>query len=184
MAVYQILCMHSEGAFQQQYEIQPGELGRGRYTVVKKAIKGSNGKEVAVKEIYKGSCDEEEIDAAYEEVKIMRRARHPNCISLYEVASPFYRAQCNGSTDTDCPAPRLLKPRSTCTLSWSSRQAGNSSTASLKSITSQVASPRPPGRMRVGVDPGFTATRKGCGDMLRASDGRAWVSSLSRHRAP
>lgn len=59
-------------------------LGRGSFAVVKRATR-KDGKEVAVKIIKKTKLRQEELQIVHDEVKIMNKIRHPNCVLLEEI---------------------------------------------------------------------------------------------------
>jgi len=61
------------------------KLGMGSFAVVKRAIRKSDKKQFAVKEIRKLHLNEEELKTVEDEVSIMENIAHPNCVKLYEM---------------------------------------------------------------------------------------------------
>mmetsp|Transcript_7291 Transcript_7291/g.11091 ORF Transcript_7291/g.11091 Transcript_7291/m.11091 type:complete len:329 (-) Transcript_7291:102-1088(-) len=70
--------------FQKRY-ITKDILGRGSFAVVKRCVRKDDGKELAVKIIKKSKLKEEELQIVHDEVKIMDKIRHPNCVRLEEI---------------------------------------------------------------------------------------------------
>lgn len=69
--------------FKKHYTLHQ-RLGVGSFGTVKKAIRKSDHKEFAVKIIKKSKIPKEELEVIHDEVDIMRRINHPNCVKLYE----------------------------------------------------------------------------------------------------
>merc|ERR1719167_904183 len=61
------------------------KLGTGSFAVVKKAVKKSNGNEVAVKIIDKQKLEKAELDSLNDEVEILQKLDHPNIVKLFEI---------------------------------------------------------------------------------------------------
>eukprot|EP00465_Bigelowiella_longifila_P014758 CAMPEP_0185257992 /NCGR_PEP_ID=MMETSP1359-20130426/6984_1 /TAXON_ID=552665 /ORGANISM="Bigelowiella longifila, Strain CCMP242" /LENGTH=335 /DNA_ID=CAMNT_0027843313 /DNA_START=56 /DNA_END=1063 /DNA_ORIENTATION=+ len=60
-------------------------LGRGSFATVKRAVRKKDKKELAVKIIKKTKLKQEELKIVHDEVKIMKRIDHPNCVKLEEI---------------------------------------------------------------------------------------------------
>eukprot|EP00954_Amorphochlora_amoebiformis_P020510 1339865-Amorphochlora_amoeboformis.AAC.1 len=60
-------------------------LGRGSFAIVKRAVRKKDGKELAVKIIKKAKLGQKELQIVHDEVKIMDKIRHPNCVRLEEI---------------------------------------------------------------------------------------------------
>jgi len=67
------------------YNIRRKKLGTGTYAVVKKAVRKADKKEFAIKKIKKTKLDAKVLARVHDEVIIMHKVRHPNCVTLYEV---------------------------------------------------------------------------------------------------
>jgi len=61
------------------------ELGRGGFSIVKKATNRDNGEIFAIKIIEKKEQTEEELNLLHREIDIMRKLKHKNIIGLFEV---------------------------------------------------------------------------------------------------
>lgn len=57
----------------------------GSFAVVKRAVRKSDGKQFAVKVIKKSKLNAEELAVVHDEVEIMHKISHPNCVQLYEM---------------------------------------------------------------------------------------------------
>lgn len=66
------------------YDIRE-KLGTGSFATVKRAIRKSDGKEFAIKIIKKDKLNSDEIAVVHDEVEIMHKIRHENCVQLYEM---------------------------------------------------------------------------------------------------
>jgi len=66
------------------YEIG-GKLGTGSFAVVKQATRKSDGKQFAIKIIKKSKLNPDELAVVHDEVEIMHKVDHPNCVKLYEM---------------------------------------------------------------------------------------------------
>jgi len=66
------------------YEIG-GKLGTGSFAVVKQATRKSDGKQFAIKVIKKSKLNAEELAVVHDEVEIMHKVDHPNCVKLFEM---------------------------------------------------------------------------------------------------
>jgi serine/threonine protein kinase len=67
------------------YDIKE-KLGSGTFATVKRAVKkNSGGKEFAIKIIKKDKLNSEELEIVQDEVKIMHKIEHPNCVQLFEM---------------------------------------------------------------------------------------------------
>jgi calcium/calmodulin-dependent protein kinase I len=66
------------------YEIKE-KLGTGSFAVVKRAVRKSDGKQFAIKVIKKTKLNAEELAVVHDEVEIMHKINHPNCVQLYEM---------------------------------------------------------------------------------------------------
>lgn len=60
-------------------------LGRGSFAIVKRAVRKADKKDLAVKIIKKTKLKDEELEIVHEEVKIMDKINHPNCVRLVEI---------------------------------------------------------------------------------------------------
>mmetsp|Transcript_17622 Transcript_17622/g.31624 ORF Transcript_17622/g.31624 Transcript_17622/m.31624 type:complete len:331 (-) Transcript_17622:1175-2167(-) len=60
-------------------------LGRGSFAIVKRTIRKKDGKELAVKIIKKTKLGQKELQIVHDEVKIMDKIHHPNCVKLEEI---------------------------------------------------------------------------------------------------
>jgi len=61
------------------------EIGRGAFSVVKKAKNKKNGEEIAIKFIEKKFVDKQDMTLLAREIDIMKRVSHPNVLRLKEV---------------------------------------------------------------------------------------------------
>lgn len=61
------------------------KLGTGSFAVVKRGVRRSDGKEFAVKVIKKSKLNAEELAVVHDEVEILHKINHPNCVQLYEM---------------------------------------------------------------------------------------------------
>lgn len=61
------------------------KLGTGSFAVVKRAVRKSDGKQFAVKVIKKSKLNAEELAVVHDEVEIMHKINHQNCVHLYEM---------------------------------------------------------------------------------------------------
>jgi len=66
------------------YEIKE-TLGKGSFAVVKRAVRKSDGKQFAIKVIKKSKLNSEELAVVHDEVEIMHKIKHQNCVTLYEM---------------------------------------------------------------------------------------------------
>jgi calcium/calmodulin-dependent protein kinase I len=66
------------------YEIG-GKLGTGSFAVVKQATRKADGKQFAIKIIKKSKLNAEELAVVHDEVEIMHKVDHPNCVKLFEM---------------------------------------------------------------------------------------------------
>jgi len=66
------------------YDIQK-KLGTGSFAVVKKAVRKNDGKEFAIKVINKSKLNADELAVVHDEVEIMHKINHPNCVALFEM---------------------------------------------------------------------------------------------------
>jgi calcium/calmodulin-dependent protein kinase I len=66
------------------YDIKE-QLGKGSFATVKRAVRKSDGKQFAVKIIKKNKLNAEELLVVHDEVEIMHRINHVNCVQLYEM---------------------------------------------------------------------------------------------------
>jgi len=62
-----------------------GKLGTGSFAVVKEATRKSDGKKFAIKIIKKSKLNAEELAVVHDEVEIMHKVDHPNCVKLLEM---------------------------------------------------------------------------------------------------
>mmetsp|Transcript_12767 Transcript_12767/g.15149 ORF Transcript_12767/g.15149 Transcript_12767/m.15149 type:complete len:333 (-) Transcript_12767:216-1214(-) len=60
-------------------------LGRGSFAIVKRAVRKKDGKELAVKIIKKAKLGQKELQIVHDEVKIMDKIKHKNCVKLEEI---------------------------------------------------------------------------------------------------
>ncbi len=60
-------------------------IGRGKFSVVKRAISKLSGKELAVKIIDKKSLNQKEIEFLRTELEILKVVRHPNLVQIYDI---------------------------------------------------------------------------------------------------
>mmetsp|Transcript_23779 Transcript_23779/g.33275 ORF Transcript_23779/g.33275 Transcript_23779/m.33275 type:complete len:334 (+) Transcript_23779:33-1034(+) len=60
-------------------------LGRGSFAIVKGAVRKKDGKMLAVKIIKKTKLGAKELQIVHDEVKIMGKIDHPNCVKLEEI---------------------------------------------------------------------------------------------------
>lgn len=61
------------------------KLISGSFAVVKRATRKSDGKQFAIKVIKKSKLNSEELAVVHDEVEIMHKINHPNCVQLYEM---------------------------------------------------------------------------------------------------
>lgn len=66
------------------YDIK-NKLGTGSFAVVKLAVRKADGKQFAIKIIKKSKLNPEELAVVHDEVEIMHKIDHPNCVKLYEM---------------------------------------------------------------------------------------------------
>jgi len=66
------------------YEIKD-KLGTGSFATVKRAVRKSDGKQFAIKVIKKTKLNAEELAVVHDEVEIMHKLNHQNCVQLYEM---------------------------------------------------------------------------------------------------
>jgi len=66
------------------YDIKE-KLGTGSFATVKRAIRKSDGKAFAIKVIKKSKLNAEELAVVHDEVEIMHKISHVNCVHLYEM---------------------------------------------------------------------------------------------------
>ena len=52
---------------------------------MKRATRKSDGKQFAIKVIKKSKLNSEELAVVHDEVEIMHKINHPNCVQLYEM---------------------------------------------------------------------------------------------------
>lgn len=72
------------GEVHKNYEFKEA-LGSGSFAVVKRAIRKSDKQQFAIKCIKKAKLNAEELAVVHDEVSIMHRIKHENCISLFEM---------------------------------------------------------------------------------------------------
>lgn len=60
-------------------------LGTGSFATVKRAVRLTDKQEFAIKVIKKSKLNEEELAVVHDEVTIMHKINHPNCVTLYEM---------------------------------------------------------------------------------------------------
>jgi len=61
------------------------KLGTGSFATVKRAVRKSDGKEFAIKIIKKSKLNSEELAVVHDEVEIMHKIHHENCVQLFEM---------------------------------------------------------------------------------------------------
>jgi len=66
------------------YDIKE-KLGTGSFATVKRAVRKSDGKQYAIKVIKKNKLNAEELAVVHDEVEIMHKLNHENCVLLYEM---------------------------------------------------------------------------------------------------
>jgi len=66
------------------YDIQQ-KLGTGSFAVVKKAVRKADSKEFAIKVIKKNKLNADELAVVHDEVEIMHKISHTNCVTLFEM---------------------------------------------------------------------------------------------------
>lgn len=66
------------------FDIQE-KLGSGNFAVVKKAARRANGQIVALKIVKKSTLKPKELETIHDEVEIMQRIDHPNCVRLFDI---------------------------------------------------------------------------------------------------
>jgi calcium/calmodulin-dependent protein kinase I len=66
------------------YDIKD-KLGTGSFAVVKRAIRKQDGAQFAIKIIKKSKLNAEELAVVHDEVEIMHKINHENCVHLYEM---------------------------------------------------------------------------------------------------
>lgn len=69
---------------QKYYDIKE-KLGTGSFAVVKRAVRKSDGKQFAIKVIKKSKLNSEELAVVHDEVEIMHKVNHSNCVQLFEM---------------------------------------------------------------------------------------------------
>jgi len=74
----------SKSDFEKRYQTKE-ILGRGSFAVVKKCIRKKDGNVMAVKIIKKTKLKEEDLQIIHQEVEIMNKIKHPNCVALEEI---------------------------------------------------------------------------------------------------
>lgn len=72
------------GEIHQKYEFKEA-LGSGSFAVVKRAIRKADKAEFAIKCIKKAKLNQEELSVVHDEVDIMHKIKHENCIQLFEM---------------------------------------------------------------------------------------------------
>jgi len=74
----------TQSGIRKDYELLHDELGKGKYGVVRPAVKRKTGEKVAVKILPKVSPEgKDEVKFAMREIAIMERVDHPNCVAFY-----------------------------------------------------------------------------------------------------
>mmetsp|Transcript_20530 Transcript_20530/g.51371 ORF Transcript_20530/g.51371 Transcript_20530/m.51371 type:complete len:689 (-) Transcript_20530:168-2234(-) len=74
----------TQSGIRKDYELLNEELGKGKYGVVRPAVKRKTGEKVAVKILPKVSPEgKDEVKFAMREIAIMERIDHPNCVAFY-----------------------------------------------------------------------------------------------------
>lgn len=76
--------MGNQSSMKKKYDIKE-KLGMGSFATVKRAVRKSDKKNFAVKEIKKAKLSEEELLVVQDEVKIMEKIMHNNCVTLVEM---------------------------------------------------------------------------------------------------
>jgi len=66
------------------YDIKE-KLGTGSFAIVKRATRKTDGKQFAIKVIKKSKLNPEELAVVHDEVEIMHKLNHPNCVQLFEM---------------------------------------------------------------------------------------------------
>jgi len=66
------------------YDIKE-KLGTGSFATVKRAVHKSDGKQYAIKIIKKSKLNAEELAVVHDEVEIMHKLNHANCVQLFEM---------------------------------------------------------------------------------------------------
>jgi calcium/calmodulin-dependent protein kinase I len=66
------------------YEIKD-KLGTGSFAIVRRAIRKNDGEQFAVKVIKKSKLNKEELSVVHDEVEIMNKIKHENCVTLYDM---------------------------------------------------------------------------------------------------
>jgi calcium/calmodulin-dependent protein kinase I len=69
---------------QKYYDIKE-KLGTGSFAVVKRAVRKSDGQQFAIKIIKKSKLNADELAVVHDEVEIMHKVNHPNCVQLLEM---------------------------------------------------------------------------------------------------
>jgi len=69
---------------QKYYDIRE-KLGTGSFAVVKRAVRKSDNKEFAIKVIKKNKLNADELAVVHDEVEIMHKVNHANCVQLFEM---------------------------------------------------------------------------------------------------
>ena len=92
---------HTGPEFDDFYDIDPAELGKGAYAVVHKCIRKSDGKELAVKICDRTKLDGEDEEALQDEISILKALDHGNIVRLFDVfeeVDKYYLVMemCNG----------------------------------------------------------------------------------------
>jgi len=67
-----------------RYEVKE-VLGTGAFATVKRAVKKSDKSEYAIKMIDKSKLKKEELEVIHDEVDIMKRVHHPNCVQMFDL---------------------------------------------------------------------------------------------------
>jgi len=79
-----LFCKKKDRKVEECYEFGD-ELGRGGFSIVKKATNRDSGDVFAIKIIEKKEQTEEELNLLHREIDIMRKLKHKNIIGLFEV---------------------------------------------------------------------------------------------------
>mmetsp|Transcript_19920 Transcript_19920/g.28025 ORF Transcript_19920/g.28025 Transcript_19920/m.28025 type:complete len:333 (-) Transcript_19920:202-1200(-) len=74
----------SKSDFEKKYSTKE-VLGRGSFAIVKRAVRKKDGKELAVKIIKKAKLGQKDLQIVHDEVKIMDKIHHKNCVKLEEI---------------------------------------------------------------------------------------------------
>lgn len=74
----------SKEGFQKHYTIG-AKLGEGSFAEVKRVTRKKDGAKFAVKVIKKSKLQKSELSILHDEVTIMHKIDHPNCVKLYEI---------------------------------------------------------------------------------------------------